>query len=267
MLLTLALNALQSGQFKTAQRTAQVMLDQSKQNGLALSQGWAHYLLGYVHYHWNDLEAAEQHFAATVDLRYTTQLLVARNGTVGLAAVYQAQGKDAAAIATIDDLSQFDFELYGREKTSTAAARAHLLFRQGDLDGADQWSEQVILPPRDQPLLPWMDWPLLNRVAVLIARNTPADIAAAHNALDVLDEIAVRTHSTRTRVEILALRALGQMAQGDVVAARHSLIRVGLALAARRAYPCLCRSWIVHAKAAASNCSGIPKWPEPLAQS
>ncbi len=224
LLQTLALNALQSGQFETVQRTAQVMLRHSNQNGFTLLQGWSHYFLGYVHYHWNDLETAERHFAATVDMRYTTQLLVARNGTVGLATVYQAQGRDAAAMAIIDDLGQFDLELYGREDISTAAARARLLLMKGDIEGADQWSEQVAFPPSDRPLLTWMDWPLLTRVAVLIARNTPADIKAAHIALDALDEIAVRTHSIRSRVEILALRALAQMAQGDVIAARHSLI-------------------------------------------
>ena len=224
LLQTLVLNALQAGQFETAQRTAQVMLRQSIQNGETLSQGWAHYLLGTIYYHWNDLEAAERHSAATVDMRYTTQLLVARSGTIGLALVYQAQGKNAAALAVVDDLANFELELYGREKTSTTAARARLLFLQGDLDGADQWSEQITLPPRDQPLLPWMDWLLLTRVAVLIARRSPADIKTAHQALDALDEIALRTHSTRSRVEILALRALALMAQGDVVAARKNLI-------------------------------------------
>ncbi len=222
---TLVLNALQSGLFETAQRTAQVMLRHSNQSGLNLYQGWSHYLLGYIHYHWNDLEVAERHFAATVELRYTTQLLVARNGFIGLAAVYQAQGKHAAALATIGDLGRLDVELYGREEISTAAARARLLFLQGDLEGAYFWLEQVILPPGDRALLTWMDWPLLTKTAVLIARNTPADIAAAHDALDALDEIAVRTHSTRSRVEILALRALAQMAQGDVVAARRSLLQ------------------------------------------
>jgi LuxR family transcriptional regulator, maltose regulon positive regulatory protein len=225
IMLALALNSLQSGLFETTRRTAQVMSSQSNYYNLGLHKGWSSYLLGYIHYQLNELEEAERHFSAAVDLRYTTQLLIARNGMVGLAAVYKAQGKDAAAMATIDDLGRFELELYGRELISTAAARARLLLRQGDLDGAERWSKQVELPPRDRPLLPWMDEPLLTRVLMLIARQTPADNEAALNALDALDEIALRTNSTRSRVEILALRALAQLGHGDIVAARKSLIQ------------------------------------------
>lgn len=225
MLQGMAINALQSGQLDLAQRTAQVMLDQSPETAFPIIRGWAHYLMGHAFYHRNDLEQAEQRFAAIVDLRLRTQMLVVRIGMIGLAYVYQAQGKPVLAMHALDDLSQLDLELHGRESTHVIAARARLLYRQGDFDGAHEWSRQTILPPREQPLLPWLDEPLLTRIAVLVARNRPAEIETAHRALDVLDGIALRTHSTRSRVEILALRALAQMAQGDLVNARQFLIK------------------------------------------
>jgi ATP/maltotriose-dependent transcriptional regulator MalT len=225
LLHVLALNSLQLGLFESTKRTALVLLRQSEQAGIAVTLGWAHYILGYVHYAWNELDLAEQRFLAILDLRYTTQLLVARSGFTGLAAVYQAKGESAKAMATIDELSELDLELFGQETIPTAAARARLLLRQGDLVGADMWSEQITFPSSVQPLLPWTDAPLLTRIGVLIARNTPADIATAVKALDALDEIALRTSSTRSRVELLALRALAQLSQGDAIGARDTLIQ------------------------------------------
>lgn len=225
MLNMLALNTLQQGLFESTKRTALVMLRQSEQAGIPVILGWANYLLGYLHYAWNELELAEQYFLTTLDLRYKTQLLVARIGFIGLAVVYQARGESAKAMATIDELSRLDLELYGQETMPTAAARARLLLRQGDRDGADSSSGQISFPPPLQALMPWTEEPLLTRVEVLIARNTPADTAAALKALDLLADLASRTFSTRSQVEILALRSLAQLSQGDAVTARETLLQ------------------------------------------
>ena len=48
-----------------------------------------------------------------------------------------------------------------------------------------------------------------------MARGTDADLQLALQILDVLDEIAERTHNTRYKIEILALRALALDAQGE----------------------------------------------------
>ena len=55
----------------------------------------------------------------------------------------------------------------------------------------------------------------MTRVRVLVARGTDADLQLALQILDVLDEIAERTHNTRYKIEILALRALALDAQGE----------------------------------------------------
>lgn len=225
LLQALAVNALQSGLFETAHRIAQVMLRQSDQSGLALIQGWANYILGYINYHWNNLDAAERYFTVASGFIYTTQLLVVRQSLIGLADVYQAQGDFTKAMAKIGELSRLDIELYGQETIPTDAARARLLLRQGDLPGAELLSEQIDLTPSPPILMPWTEEPSLTRICVLIARNTPADIAAALKALDLLEDVALRTFNTRSRVEILALKGLAQLEQGDAVAARETLIR------------------------------------------
>ncbi len=224
LLQALTLNALQSGLFETAHRIAQVMLRQSDQSGVALIQGWANYILGYIHYHWNSLDAAERYFTVASGFIYTTQLLVVRQSLIGLADVYQAQGDVDKAMAKIGELSRLDLELYGQETLPTMVAQARLFLRQGDLNSADANSELVNLPPSPQLLMIWTDEMPLTRIRVLIARNGPEDIDAALHALDVLDGMAIATSSPRPRVEILALRALAQLAKGDAVTARTSLI-------------------------------------------
>lgn len=224
LLLVQALNALQAGRLETVQQIAEVKLRGADKHQDSLGQGWAHYLLGYVAYQYNDLQQAELHYSAAAELRYTTQLLVSRSGLTGLASIYQVQGKTEQARRIVAELSQLDLELSGQETILTVAARARLALMQGDLAAADTWSQGIPLPPADQPLMPWIEEPLLTRINVLIACNRPGDVALALEALDVMEEIAVRTHSVRSLVAIRALRAMGQLAQGNAVSARKSLI-------------------------------------------
>ena len=62
LLLTMCLNSLETGQLEQVKELAQVMLEQAMLGQLAMLQGWAHYFLGMVHYCWNELDAAAQHF-------------------------------------------------------------------------------------------------------------------------------------------------------------------------------------------------------------
>jgi LuxR family maltose regulon positive regulatory protein len=77
------------------------------------------------------------------------------------------------------------------------------------------------LPP-DAALL-WLEEPQVTRARILVARGTGADLDLAQQVLDDLDEIAVRTHNTRYRIEILTLRALALQALGETSAADRVL--------------------------------------------
>ena len=61
----------------------------------------------------------------------------------------------------------------------------------------------------------WLEEPQMTRVRALVARGTDADLRLALQILDVLNEIVDRTHNTRYKIEILALRALALDAQGE----------------------------------------------------
>ena len=224
LLLGLAFIALQSGNLESALRIAHRIRGQSVESDLSVIQGWGHHLLGYTHYQRGELDAAETHFAKVTKMRFRVQLLTARSAMAGLAFTYQAQGRSEPALAQLDELSQDDLLLYGREQPFTAAARAWIYYRQGDLDRADTWSQgmSVLLP--DQPLF-LSDWVLLTRVGVLIARKTGRDIQLALEMLDGLDDMAARTFNKSITLVTLAWRALAELARGEIAAAQKALIR------------------------------------------
>jgi LuxR family maltose regulon positive regulatory protein len=60
-----------------------------------------------------------------------------------------------------------------------------------------------------------LEEPQVTRVRVLVARGGDTDLHLATQILDVLDEIADRTHNLRYKIEILALRALVLDGQGE----------------------------------------------------
>jgi LuxR family maltose regulon positive regulatory protein len=93
---------------------------------------------------------------------------------------------------------------------------------QGNLEGAGRWADAFTDPPPDQALL-WLEEPQVTRARVLVARGAVADQQLALQVLDALYEIAERTHNTRYKIEILALRALALDAQGESTEANSNL--------------------------------------------
>ena len=89
----------ETGQLEQVRQLAQVMLEQAPPGRLMVLQGWAHYFLGVVHYCWNELDAATQHFAELVDKRYAVHTQAARNGMIGLVRVHLARGRERRSLA------------------------------------------------------------------------------------------------------------------------------------------------------------------------
>ncbi len=95
---------------------------------------------------------------------------------------------------------------------------------QGDLEGAGRWVDTFTDPPPDQALI-WLEEPQVTRARILVASGADADLRLALQILDVLDEIVSRTHNTRYKIEILALRALALDAQGETGQADAALMQ------------------------------------------
>jgi LuxR family maltose regulon positive regulatory protein len=198
---------LHTGQLEQARQTAQLLVQGSTRSGIAFMRSLGEWFLGIVCYQRNEIEAAVQHFARIVENRFTAQVTHYRDAVAGLALIDQIQGRHSDAWQMVESISQYDLEQRGSEDTRTRSLRARISLLQGDLEGAGRWVDTLTDPPLDQPLL-WLEEPQVTRVRVLVSRGGEIDLRLAIQILDVLDEITVRTHNTRYRIEILALRAL-----------------------------------------------------------
>ena len=69
----------------------------------------------------------------------------------------------------------------------------------------------------------WLQDPHLAKARILLARGTDADVQLALDILDVLHEIAERTFSVRSQIEVLVLRALALERQGKAADALAAL--------------------------------------------
>ncbi len=204
---SLGFTYLHTGQLERARQIAQVLVQRSARSGLRLMEYWGDWLLSVVCYERNELEAAAQFFTQVFTNRYIAQISPYRDAVAGLALIHQIHGESAEAWQVLELISQFDLELSGSEALRTQSLRARLLLMQGDLEGAGRWADTFTGPPPDQALF-WLEEPQVTRAHILLAGGSQVDLRLALQILDTLDEIADRTHNTRYKISILALRAL-----------------------------------------------------------
>jgi LuxR family maltose regulon positive regulatory protein len=213
---------LNTGRLEQARKIAQLQVQGGIRSGLPLMQFWGDWFLGLVSYQRNELEAAAEYFTQIFENRYVAQISPYRDAVAGLALIHQIKGEYADAWQMVESISQFDFELRGSEDNRTRSLRARLMLLQGDLEGAGAWVDALTDPPPDMVLL-WLQEPQVIRAHILVARGSDADLRSALQILDVLYEIAERTHNTRYQIEILAVRALALNALGETAAAEAVL--------------------------------------------
>ncbi len=214
LLVTLGFIYLNTGRLDQTRQIAQVVLQGATRRRLPILQSWAYHFLGSVCYHRNELEAAAQYFTQTFENRYTSQTAAFRDAVAGLALIHQVIGESSEAWQIVESTSQIDLELGGREDERTRSLRARLMLMRGDLEGAHRWVDTFIDPPPDRALI-WLEEPQVTRARVLMSSGADSDRRSALQILDVLDEIADRTHNVRYKIEILVLRALALDAQGE----------------------------------------------------
>jgi LuxR family transcriptional regulator, maltose regulon positive regulatory protein len=85
---------LAAGKLHQVEHTSRYLLLLSHDADMALSQYWAHWLLGVVSYEWNILDAAVYHFSAVIANQHLAHFWVVRDAMCGLAFAYHAQGQD-----------------------------------------------------------------------------------------------------------------------------------------------------------------------------
>lgn len=186
----------------SAERLAQIATATNVPNSL----GWAHCLLGIVHYEWNELPAAIQQFSLATQLRQTMNPRPAHEAMVGLALSYQASGLADQANQTAAELVEFDRTANHSEALLEAyALKARLALEQGDIEGAARQVPLLGTPP----LAPFVavTTPHLTEILLHLARGTQRDLSIAQTLLTRLLEHAKSLYHTRQLAQLLAWQA------------------------------------------------------------
>ena len=92
LLFTKAWVYLAAGKLHQVEHTARHLLHIAQKADLALSQYYAHWLLGVVYYEWNNLDMAVYHFSAVIANQHQAHFWVVQDAMCGLALAYQAKG-------------------------------------------------------------------------------------------------------------------------------------------------------------------------------
>ena len=192
-------------------------------NGVA-----AHLNLGNVLYEWRDLEDAERHLQAGLDMAQQIHMpdgvLL---GCAWLARVKLAQGERESSA---DFMRQAEMQVQAFSQSTlnqyTAAWMAHLALMSGDRTAAEGWMGGGDLRPEEiqSNNLVVRKREYLVRVQMLLEQGKPVEAEAC---LEKLLEVAKSSGLIGCEVEILALKALSRKALGDSAGAIDAL---GLAL-------------------------------------
>jgi LuxR family transcriptional regulator, maltose regulon positive regulatory protein len=199
---------LAAGKLQQVERTARHLLQTAQQADLALSQNFAHWLLGVVHYEWNKLDAAAYHFSVVIANQHQAHFWVVHDAMRGLALTYQAQGLSTQAQETARALLEW---VQGhnnmRELMTAYAFCGHLTLLQNKVESAEQWLEMA--GNQDVPVGPMIfleDQPI-TKVRLLLAKGDEPSVAQGQALLTQLLQHVEAIHNTRKTIQVLALQA------------------------------------------------------------
>jgi ATP/maltotriose-dependent transcriptional regulator MalT len=205
---------LDAGKLHQAEHTARHLLQIAREGDLALSQNFAHWLLGVAHYEWDRLDAAVYHFSVVLANRHLAHSMVVRDSMCGLALAYQAKGlvKEAQETArALLALMQEQRSMGGLMAAYSFLARLALL--QGEVEEASRWLELAGVQQVWGSMLFLEDQPL-TEVRLLLTRGDTASVAHGQALLTHLLEHVEDMHSTRKQIKVLALQAWAYDLQG-----------------------------------------------------
>ena len=187
----------------------------SQQANIPQILNYGHYNLGRVCYQQNDLAAAEQHFAASVQQPYLNYGDCYSHSACGLALTYQAQGLPDKAQTVTGSAMAFMLETGNTTfMPLIQSLQAEIALRQGQLATAGQWAALVDPIPPITPVWGFFS-PHLTLVRIWLAQDTPTSRGQAADLLGEFRQFVEATHNTRFLIEALALQALVHRTEGD----------------------------------------------------
>ncbi|HSR34376.1 MAG TPA: LuxR C-terminal-related transcriptional regulator [Anaerolineae bacterium] len=177
--------------------------------------------LGYIHYQWNDLEAAERCFSKVLDLRYQSLPGPQAHSSFGLAQTYRALGRHDEAARLAEEAIEWARGTGNPAMLLEAYSFAsRLALLEGQSPDTDYWAASL---SNTFPVMLLIEIPHLTLATILIARGTPDALQEAAELLARLRQFVEETHNTWRLIEVLSLQALLHSAQGDESAAFTAL--------------------------------------------
>ena len=205
---------LAAGKLHLAEHTARNLLRPAQQADLVVSQHFAHWLLGVVHYEWNKLDAAVYHFSVVIANQHQAHFWVVQDALRGLTLTYQAQGLGTQAQETARTLIELVQERHNIHELLTAYAFCgQLALLQGDVEQASQWLE---LAGEQEALGPMMflEDPPITKAWLLLAKGDEVSVEHGQALITHLLQHVEAMNSTRKTINVLALQAWAYDLQG-----------------------------------------------------
>ena len=205
---------LAAGKLHQVEHTARHLLHIAQKADLALSQYYAHWMLGVVYYQWNDLERAVYHFSAVIANQHQAHFWMVQDAMHGLALAYEAQGMSTQALETARALLEV---VQGRnnmrELLTSYAFCGRLALLQNNVEEASQWLELVGEQEVQGPMT-FFEVPSITKARVLLAKGDGASVAEGQVLLSHLLQHVLAMHNTRKTIQVLALQARAYDLQG-----------------------------------------------------
>ena len=205
---------LAAGKLHQAEYTARNLLRTAQEADLVVSQHFAHWLLGVVHYEWNKLDEAVYHFSVVIANQHQAHFWVVQDALRGLTLTYQAQGLGTQAQETARTLIELVQERHNIHELLTAYAFCgQLALLQGDVEQASQWLE---LAGEQEALGPMMflEDPPITKAWLLLAKGDEVSVEHGQVLITHLLQHVEAMHSTRKTIHVLALQAWAYDLQG-----------------------------------------------------
>ncbi len=221
------------GKLPQVEHTARHLLHVAREADLVISQNYAHWLLGLVHYEQNQLDEATYHFSAVIADQHQAHFWVVQDALCGLALAYQAQGLGTQAHETARTSLELAQEQHTRRELRIAYAFCgRLALLQNEVEVASQWLELAGEQEIRGPMF-FLEDPPLTKVRLLLAKGDEVSIAEGQVLLTQLLQLVEAIHNTRKTIRVLALQAWVYDLQGreaealDVLERALTLARPG----------------------------------------
>jgi len=133
-----------SGNLRGAEDASTQLVNLSQPRKLYDACSWGFQTLAYIHYQWNDLEAAQRYYSEVLELRYQSSPAAQAHSSFGLALTYQALGRQDEAARLAEEAIEWARESGNLEMLLEAysfASRLALLDDQ--VPNIESWAASV----------------------------------------------------------------------------------------------------------------------------